>query len=386
MTVAESEIRATEWSSASQVLGWLAVAGLIYVLLTSVGLIGAGLRLAAGGTDSVAELFAFAANPVTGVLIGALATALVQSSSSVTAAIVGLVAGGLPVSLAIPIVMGANIGTTVTNTLVSLAYARKNVAFKRAFAAATVHDMFNILAVILLLPLEIAFGILDKASGFLAGLLTSGTIEAGGLAPHSLSLVGPVVKAIVAAMTKGAGDVAGPVLLAASGAGIILSVLLLSRVLKQLMVGRARDWVRSAIGKHPATAIASGTLVTAIVQSSSTTTSLMIPMASAGVVRLKQIYPFTLGTNIGTTVTSLIAAFGVSTAAAAALQIALVHFLFNVFAVAVIYGLPFLRNIPIFLAQSLARLARGWKLFPVIYVLFVFFTIPALAAWLASVL
>lgn len=386
MTVVQTDIRSEQRSSLPQIMGWLAVAGLIYALLVSVGLIGAGLRLAAGGTESVAELFSFAANPVAGVLIGALATALVQSSSSVTAAVVGLVAGGLPVSLAIPIVMGANIGTTVTNTLVSLAYARNNVSFQRAFAAATVHDMFNLMAVAMLLPLEMAFGLLNSASGALAALLTSGTINAEGMQPHSITLVGPVVKGIVATMSEVAGDVAGPVLLAMSGGGIIVSVLLLSRVLKQLMVGRARNWVRSAIGKNPIAAITSGAVVTAIVQSSSTTTSLMIPMASAGVVRLKQIYPFTLGTNIGTTATSLIAALGATASTAAALQIALVHFLFNLVAVAAIYGLPFPRNVPIFLAQRLARLARQWKLFPVFYVIGIFFTIPALAAWLASAL
>lgn len=386
MTIAQADIRSAEPSSRPLFLGWIAVASLVYLLLVSVGLVGTGIRLTAGGAESVGELFSFAANPITGVLIGALATALVQSSSSVTAAIVGLVAGGLPVSLAIPIIMGANIGTTVTNTLVSLAYARKNVAFKRAFAAATVHDVFNLLAVALLLPLEIAFGFLEKSSAFLAGLFTNGAISAEGIAPHSFSLVGPVVKGIASAVGGIAGNITGPVLLAFSGAGIILSVLLLSQVLKQLMVGRARNWVRAAIGKHPVTAIASGTLVTAVVQSSSTTTSLMIPMASAGVVRLRQIYPFTLGTNIGTTATSLIAALGATTAAAAALQIALVHFLFNFAAVSLIYGLPFLRHVPIFIAQRLARLAKTWKLFPVIYVLGIFFTIPALAAWLASAL
>ena len=384
MTIAQTDTRSAKLSSLSLFFGWVAVATLVYALLASVGLISAGIRLTAGGTESVGELFSFAANPLTGVLIGALSTALVQSSSSVTAAIVGLVAGGLPVFLAIPIIMGANIGTTVTNTLVSLAYSRNNIAFQRAFAAATVHDIFNLLAVTLLLPLEIAFGFLEKASAFLAGILTSATINTNSVTPHSFSLVGPAVKGVTSATVNAAGEMAGPLLLVLSGTGVVLSVLLLSRALKQLMVGRARNWVRAAIGKHPAAAIASGTLVTAVVQSSSTTTSLMIPMASAGVVRLRQIYPFTLGTNIGTTTTSLIAALGATVATTAALQIALVHFLFNFVAVTVIYGLPFLRNLPVFLAQRLGRIARTWKLFPVIYVLGIFFTIPALAAWFAS--
>ncbi|MEI5617209.1 thymidylate synthase, partial [Streptomyces brasiliscabiei] len=90
--------------------------------------------------------------------------ALIQSSSTVTSIIVGLVAGGLPVELAIPMIMGANIGTTVTNTLVSLGHVRYKDEFKRAFASATIHDFFNLLAVAIFLPLEMAFGILEKIS------------------------------------------------------------------------------------------------------------------------------------------------------------------------------------------------------------------------------
>lgn len=62
---------------------------------------------------------------------------------------------------AIPIVMGANIGTSVTNTIVSLMQASDRGEFERAFAAATVHDMFNWLTVLVLLPTEVVFGYLE---------------------------------------------------------------------------------------------------------------------------------------------------------------------------------------------------------------------------------
>lgn len=61
----------------------------------------------------------------------------------------------LTVRVAIPIIMGANIGTSVTNTIVSLTQMGDRNEFRRAFAAATVHDMFNWLSVIILFPLEI---------------------------------------------------------------------------------------------------------------------------------------------------------------------------------------------------------------------------------------
>lgn len=64
----------------------------------------------------------------------------------------------LEVQPTIPIIMGANIGTSVTNTIVSLAQSPNRDEFRRAFAGATVHDMFNWLSVIVLLPIESATG------------------------------------------------------------------------------------------------------------------------------------------------------------------------------------------------------------------------------------
>ncbi|VFN03455.1 MAG: solute carrier family 34 (sodium-dependent phosphate cotransporter) [Candidatus Kentron sp. G] len=96
-------------------LTWVGIIVLIYCILLAVGMIGTGFKWAAGGREGAERLFAFATNPFMGLLIGIMATALVQSSSTITSVIVGLVAGGLPVSAAIPMVMGANIGTTVTN-------------------------------------------------------------------------------------------------------------------------------------------------------------------------------------------------------------------------------------------------------------------------------
>lgn len=71
---------------------------------------------------------------------------------------------------AIPIVMGANVGTSVTNTIVSLMQAPDREEFRRAFAAATVHDMFNWLTVIVLLPTEVLTGYLEHTTDALMSL------------------------------------------------------------------------------------------------------------------------------------------------------------------------------------------------------------------------
>lgn len=127
-------------SAAQRWVQWLIVLALVYMLLIAVGLLSQGFRAVSGGADGAARIFEFATNPIVGVILGTLATALVQSSSAVTSVIVGLVGGGLPVAVAIPMIMGSNMGTTVTNTIASLGNLRDDAAFHRSFSAATVHD------------------------------------------------------------------------------------------------------------------------------------------------------------------------------------------------------------------------------------------------------
>lgn len=109
-----------------------------------------------------------------------------------------------------------------------------------------------------------------------------------------------------------------------------MSIYYVGKLLKCLMVGRAKDILHTAIGRGPIAGILSGIFMTVLVQSSSTTTSLMVPLTGASVFGLREIYPFTLGANIGTCITALLAATAVSgPEALPALEIALVHFFFN---------------------------------------------------------
>ncbi|WP_422459807.1 MULTISPECIES: Na/Pi symporter [unclassified Endozoicomonas] len=365
--------------SKGQVVQWLFVALMIYLLLVAVGMIGSGFKWASGGADGARQLFAFATNPVMGLVAGALATAVVQSSSTVTSVIVGLVAGGLPVATAIPMIMGANIGTTVTNTLVSMGHIGKKKEFRRAFSAATVHDFFNLMAVIIFLPLEIMTGFLSKSSDFLAGLLVGGdSVSIKGLNFVKV-LTGPSVD-LFKGLYGSLPDLWAGVCLALTGlAFIFISIIYLGKLLKHLMVGKAKQIMHKAVGQGPATGIFSGMMMTIAVQSSSTCTSLIVPLAGNGIFKLKEIYPFTLGSNIGTTVTALLAATAVQGAMGFfALQIAVVHLLFNVSAVLLIYNLPFLRNIPPRLARRFALVASRNKWMVLAYVVGVFFILPAI--------
>lgn len=356
---------------------WLAVIALVYVLISAVGLIGTGFKAATGGQAE--ELFSFAVNPFVGLIIGILATVLIQSSTSVTALIVGMVAGGLPVAIAVPMILGSNVGTTVTSSFVSLGYVRNKEEFRRAFAAASVHDFFNLIAVVIFLPLEIMFGVLERSAAAITGLFMGDA----NLSMSGMNFMGALTKPLVGALQGVAnllpGAFAGLIMVVIGLAMIILAISQISKLLKMLMVGKAKAVMHNAIGKGPVTGIVSGTVVTVIVQSSSVTTSLMVPLAGAGTFTTRQIYPFTLGANIGTTLTALLAATAVSGAvAASALQIALVHVLYNLFAVALIFGLPFLRYLPVLGAETLAALAAQRKIYAVAWILGVFLVLPLL--------
>ncbi len=368
----------SEPSSGSSWLSWLGVVGLVYLLLVAVSLIGGGFKLAAG--DQAQELFAFASNPITGLVIGTIATALIQSSSTVTAAIVGLVAGGLPVGIAIPMVMGANIGTTITNTIVSLGHIKVGEEFRRAFAAATIHDVFNLMAVLIFLPLEISFGLLDKIGNFLAHRMVGADSMSVSGFNFLKVIVGPPVSAVKDSVTSVIPSLPSGIFMIVLGVVFIfVSITFIGKLLKVLMVGRAKRILHAAVGRSPITGIGSGALVTVFVQSSSTTTSLIVPLAGSGVFNIRQVYPFTLGANIGTCITGLLAATAVTGENAVfALEIALIHLCYNLMAVLVIYGIPFLREIPIIVSGKLAELAVQNKFYVLAYFLLVFFLIPLL--------
>ena len=362
---------------------WLAVLVLVYLLIVAVALIGGGFRQATGAHAE--ELFKFATNPFTGLIIGTVSTALIQSSSTVSSIIVGLVAGGLPVATAVPMIMGANIGTTITNTIVSLGHVRQDDEFERAFAAATVHDFFNLWSVVVFLPLEVVFHPLERIGGWLAQRMLGGSaVAVSGFNPVKAATE-PLVR-FFEGLTGGLGQEAGGVALIVIGVVLIIATITgMGKLLKSLMVGRAEQIVHRAIGRGAIPGIASGAIVTVLVQSSSTTTSLIVPLAGAGVLTLQQVYPFTLGANIGTCITALLAATAITgPSALPALQIALVHLIYNVLGVIVIYGTPILRVVPIRNAQALAALTRERRLVALMYILGVFFLVPLVAIGLST--
>lgn len=361
----------------TKIIKWSSLTLLIYGILVAVSLIGAGFQTATHGEAD--KLFSFAQNPILGLIIGMTATALIQSSSTVSSIVVGLVAGGLPIATAIPMIMGANIGTSITNTFVSLGHIRSKEEFKKAFAGATIHDFFNLISVAIFLPLEIMFGMLEYLSDKLVHLFVGGD----SLSISGFNIVKAVTKPAVGVIETGIetlpGPFAGIIMIVVGVAMIIGCITFIGKLLKSLMVGKAKTILHNALGRGPVSGIASGTVVTILVQSSSTTTSLAVPLVGTGLFKIRDIYPFTLGANIGTCITALLSATAVTGEYAVfALQIALVHLLYNIIGVLVVYGLPFLREIPIKLATGLGEKAAENKLYAFAYIGGVFFLTPAL--------
>jgi len=349
----------------------LRIAALIAVLLGFfLGLDLLGQAFGLFGKGFAAMLVERTSNPFVGLFVGILGTTLVQSSSTTTSLTVALVAAdALTVQGAIPIIMGANIGTSVTNSLVSLGHVTRRGEFERAFAGATIHDLFNLLTVAILLPLEIVTGYLARSSVFIA----SGIAEVGGL-----NLLDPV-KLIIRPIAGWLIDLLGrsPLLTLILALALLFAALkLLVDLLKALMAGRAERVLHETLFRSPAAAITAGLVMTVMVQSSSITTSVMVPLVAAGLVTLPQAFPFTVGANLGTTVTALIAAL--STGSLASVTVACSHMLFNVTGMLIVYVPPPMRAIPLALARALGRLTMRNRMFAVAYVGLVFFVLPFL--------
>ena len=396
----------------------------------------------------------------------------------------------IAVKPAIPIVMGANIGTSVTNTIVSLCQMGDKEEFRRAFAGATVHDMFNLLAVLVLLPLELASNYLlrltdeivtsfnlksdkalkqdllkkitkpftnviiqldkkiiekiakgDKSVGDkslikfwcdkgtevsfnktktvltnVTDTLKNNTLL--GNNPTEPKSITSTVKTITVYVNKtvtesktvftepckflfhdtGMSDTeVGVILLIVSLIILCVCLVLIVKTLHSLLRGQIALMIRKTFNSDfpkPFTfltgylAILVGAGLTILVQSSSIFTSAITPLVGLGIVGLERVYPLTLGANIGTTATGILAAFASDGEKLnLALQIALCHLFFNISGIIIWYPIPHFRRVPIKFAKALGNTTAEYRWFAIAYLFVVFFILPgaifglSLAGW-----
>jgi len=347
-------------------------AGIISSLyLFLVGIAGMSSAIKRMGSEFAETVLTTTSDPFIALFIGIFATVLFQSSSTTTSLIVGMVSSGsLTIASSIPMIMGANIGTTVTNTIVSVGHINKGTEFKRAFAASTVHDFFNIMAVAIVFPIEMIFHPLQKTSEWFA-LKMFGKIEN----IEVLQAKSPIKLAV-----KSGSKFIQKFTFDNDIFYLVLSVFItflmlysIVKLLKSLVLKKIEGFFDQYIFNTALKAMLFGVIITIMVQSSSITTSLVVPLAGAGVLTLRQIFPFTLGANIGTTVTALLAAI---TGTVSALVAAFSHLLFNITGIVIIYCIPALRNIPLKCAEIISEQAVTKKYLPLLYLFFIFVLVP----------
>ncbi|XP_065261389.1 sodium-dependent phosphate transport protein 2B [Emys orbicularis] len=441
---------------------FIALLGLLYFFVCSLDILSSAFQLVGG--KAAGDIFrdgSVLSNPVAGLVIGVLVTVMVQSSSTSSSIIVSMVSSTLlSVKAAIPIIMGANIGTSVTNTIVALMQAGDRNEFRRAFAGATVHDFFNWLSVFVLLPLEVASGYLYRLTNV---IVDSFNLESGEDAPELLKVItDPFTKLIIqldksvinaiATNEEGAknkslvktwcktktnvtmqnvtipasenctspdlcwtdgnltwtiknvslteniqkcqhlfvgtnlADLAvGLILLAGSLIILCTCLVLIVKLLNSVLKGQVASVIKKTLNTdfpYPFSwvtgylAMLVGAGMTFIVQSSSVFTSAITPLVGIGVISIERAYPLTLGSNIGTTTTAILAALASpGSTLRYSLQIALCHFFFNISGILLWYPIPFTR-VPIRLAKSLGNITAKYRWFAIFYLILCFFLIP----------
>ncbi len=338
----------------------------IFLFLLAIDFIGYSFRLL--NKDIAESIINLTSNPFISLFIGLLITAIIQSSSTSTSMIVAIVASGsIEFSDAIPMIMGANIGTTLTSTLVSLSFITNRDEFRKAIGAGVVHDFFNILVVAILFPLEYNYGILTNLSSGASNFILGADYVGQDNEFRYFLLTKPIVLFI--------GDMLPYPLVLAISSFVLLafSVKFLAQTLYKSITGGSREFLQKYFFGSPYRSFFWGIVFTAGVQSSSVTTSVIVPFVATRKISLKQSFTFILGANIGTTITALIAALFKSEAA---VSIALVHLFFNLIGVLIFLPFPIIRKIPVKMAKSFGRLAMKFRLAGFIYIIVTFFLIP----------
>jgi sodium-dependent phosphate cotransporter len=179
-------------------------------------------------------------------------------------------------------------------------------------------------------------------------------------------------------------QIQGAIVAILSVALIFVALFLLVKVMRSAMQTRVEVYITRFLGHSAMLSLLVGMVMTVMVQSSSITTSLLVPLAGAGLITLEQAFPITLGANIGTTVTALLASMAVSGGnASMGVAIALVHLLFNLTGTVMVYPLKATRRIPLILARRFAEFAVRSRKWAILYILIMFYALPAAFAFLS---
>ncbi len=323
------------------------------------------------GTLATETILLATSNPFTGLFIGLLITAMLQSSSTTTSMVVALVASGsITLQSAVPIIMGANIGTTITSTIVALGFISKKKEFKRAVEAGTYHAFFNILTVIVLFPLEYYYGFLSSISSQIANyFFTPSTAQVRNEVTHFWRGFDPIIELLQRVVPSAF------VLVMTALVLLFASILIFRRLISSLLKAKSPEAFSRFFFKNQLKSFAWGLVTTAAIRSSTITTSVVVPIVAKRITGMKQAAPFIMGANIGTTITAFIAVT-LNSNTSGAISIAIAHFLFNFIGMLIFFPIPVLQKLPISLANGLGKLTLKYRLAGLLFLLLTFFFIP----------
>ena len=321
------------------------------------------------GKDTIESILYTTSNPFIALFIGLLITAIIQSSSTSTSMIVAVVAAGsLSLENAVPMIMGANIGTTLTSSLVALSFVTSKRAFRRAISAGVIHDFLNILLTIVLLPLELFYGFLTFFATAIGYRMS--TIETGFFNTFNLKFIDDLTTLSEKFVFLFSNRVL-PVMI--SFILLFASIKFLSWIIYRQLIGTSKKNFRNYFFKNKFQSFSFGLILTSAVQSSSITTSLIVPLVANRKISLRNCFPYIVGANIGTTVTAFLAALFNNEAA---ISIAMIHFVFNLAGIFLFLILPVVKEVPIALARYFSKTVQQHRYVGFAYVILLFFVIP----------
>lgn len=343
------------------------LAVVIFIFLVSLSLI--SINAKGLGTDIIYQINSATSNPFIGLFIGLLATAILQSSSTTTSIIVALVASGtVSLTNAIPIVLGANVGTTITSFIVALSHITKRSEFRKATTTAASHSFFNIFTVIIILPIQYYTNFL----GVLSSGISSWIMQEGPLAFFQFNFIKESIQKITNILTS-IPLITGIPALIISFAVLYLCIICITFIIKLMLIEGTKKRLENIVFSNSIKSLSWGVLLTAIMQSSSLICSLVVPIVATSKTSIKKAFPLIIGANIGTTFTALIAALSASEAA---LSIAIVHLLFNLIGMVVILGFPKVSQVIIYLSRQLGQATVKNRFIGFAYMIIIFFMIP----------
>lgn len=325
----------------------------------------ASLGMFAGGFQE--NILSSALDPFIGLFIGLLATAIIQSSSTTSTMVVAMVATGtLTLGEAIPVIMGANVGTSLTSSIVALGFISDKGAFRKAVSAGIIHDFFNIMMVLILFPLEYYYGFLSKISIYLQRIIFGdGVIESTGDWKWFFDLgIADRISGLVQ------NDV---IVMILSFVLLFVSIKLLTSIIRKTVIGDSQNKLRKFVFQKPIKSFGWGVLITSAIQSSSVSTSLLVPLVATKKIRLINAFPFIIGANLGTTLTALIAA---SFSSETAMSIAIAHLLFNLTGALLFMLFAGFREGMVSFTKKFSNVITRKRVIGLAYVIVTFFLLP----------